>query len=279
MLYNHTIQRATAIMAIIAAICLNLIGCKAPEDIAYLRTIQDNQEQYITQAPVCTIQPDDLLSITVSSETPESAIPFNQETSRAINNGNSYTMVGSALPSNGYLVDGDGRITYPVFGRINVAGLTTADLADTLEQRLISSHYISDPEVTVRLLNNKVTVLGEVNLPGEVKVAGERITIFEAIAKCGDLTINGQRQNVLIVREENGKRLINRVDLTNESIFDSPYYYLRQNDVVYIEPNNMKKKMAQMNETKVLSLVSTGASIITSIFNVYYYYKIASTRR
>lgn len=267
-------NRNSIILSIVLAGML-LAGCVTPKDVAYLSTSVPDGSLVAEQQPHCTIQADDLLSITVSSETPESAIPFNQESNRAISNGTSYTTVGSTTAS-GYLVDSRGCITFPVFGTLRVAGLTTNELADTLEQRLIQAHYITDPEVSVRMLNYKVTVLGEVARPGQVPVAGERITLLEALAYCGDLTIYGQRKNVMIIRDADGRRTIASVDLTDQALMQSPYYYLQQNDVVYVEPNKMKKKMSQNSETKALSIVSTLASLASTIAMVFYYYKISS---
>lgn len=271
---NKYMNRNSIILSVVLAGML-LAGCAAPKDVAYLSAVGTDIPADTVSQPHCTIQTDDLIAITVSSETPESAIPFNQESNRAISNGTSYTNVGSTTAS-GYLVDLRGCITFPVFGTIKVAGLTTTELADTLEQRLIQANYITDPEVSVRLLNYKVTVLGEVARPGQVPVAGERITLLEALAYCGDLTIYGQRKNVMIIRDADGRRSTATVDLTDQALMQSPYYYLQQNDVVYVEPNRLKKMMSQNSETKVLSIVSTLASLASTVSMVFYYYKIST---
>ena len=216
------------------------------------------------------IQANDLLSIYVESLTPESTIQFNQETNKIASINGTVLNPGNSVVS-GYLVNHDGDIIFPVLGKIHVVGLTHNELAALIEKKLISDGHITDPVVTVKLMNFKVCVLGDVARPGQLVVAGERLTIFEALSMVGDLTIYGQRHNVTVIREENGLRTIGEVDLSSKSVFDSPYYYLHQNDVIYVEPNMRKKKNAE-RDPMAMTYVSSAVSIISVISSVFYYY-------
>ena len=148
--------------------------------------------------------------------------------------------------------------------------MTHNDLAKAIEQRLVAEGHIKDPVVTVKLMNFKVSVLGDVARPGQLVVDGERLTIFEALSMVGDLTIYGQRFNVTVIREENGMRTIGTIDLSSKEVFNSPYYYLHQNDVVYVEPN-MKKKTAE-RDPMIMSYISSGLSVVSVLSSVFYYY-------
>jgi polysaccharide export outer membrane protein len=139
----------------------------------------------------------------------------------------------------GYLVDNDGTIELPLIGKVKIGGLRTTDAADTIRTRL--GAYLKEPSVVVRNINFKISVLGEVKIPGIFVIPDEKITLPQILSMAGDLTIYGNRSNIMIIREENGKREYARLNLTSREIFDSPYYYLRKNDVVYVEP--IKSKM------------------------------------
>ena len=173
----------------------------------------------------------------------------------------------------GYLVNNEGDITFPVLGTVHVLGMTHAELAQELQRRLVSEGHILDARVTVRLMNFTVSVLGDVAKPGTIVASGERLTIFEALSMVGDLTIYGQRNNVTIIREENGQRTIGELDLTSKDVFESPYYYLHQNDVVYVEPNMKKKKTAD-RDPMLMTYITTGLSILTSLTSLVYYYML-----
>jgi polysaccharide export outer membrane protein len=171
----------------------------------------------------------------------------------------------------GYLVNNDGDIVFPVLGKIHVLGKTHTELAAELEQRLVGEGHILDAVVTVKLMNFRVSVLGDVQRPGQIQATGERLTIFEALSMVGDLTIYGQRHNVTVIREENGVRTIGEIDLSSKSVFDSPYYYLHQNDVVYVEPNMRKKKNAE-RDPMTMTYISSAVSIVSVLSSVFYYY-------
>ena len=174
----------------------------------------------------------------------------------------------------GYLVNNDGDIVFPVLGKIHVLGKTHTELAAELEQRLVGEGHILDAVVTVKLMNFRVSVLGDVQRPGQIQATGERLTIFEALSMVGDLTIYGQRTNIVVIREENGKRVIGEIDLTSQDVFESPYYYLHQNDVVYVEPNKKRKRSAD-HDPVYLTYISTGVSVLSLLLSAYYYYLLS----
>jgi len=217
--------------------------------------------------PKPVIQNNDLLSITVSSLNPEASAVFNQP-------GGANTSTSSAqptpttTPANGYLVDGEGNIQVPFLGSIKAAGLTKEELKDKLVKALIDKKLLVDPIITVRFLNFKVNVLGEVAHPTVVTVPSESITLLEALGLAGDLTIYAQRDNVLVIRDEDGKKVTHRLNLNTTELFSSPYYYLKSNDVVYVEPN--KSKVASTSRTQmwipiILSALSLGVIVVDRI--------------
>lgn len=204
---------------------LFISSCVPREKIVYfqgdLESIEELADQYSA-----TIQPDDLLAITVFGRNQEATRIFNQESNLMMGEGKTY------------LVDEEGNIEFPVFGKIKLAGLTRNEAIQYMKGML--SKEIIDPGVSITITNYRITVLGEVGSPGTYPLQNEKVTILEAIGMAGDLTINGLRENVLVVREENGKRNFYRVNLLTEEVFSSPVYYLAQNDVVYVEPNQNK---------------------------------------
>jgi len=236
-------------------LCVLLGGCKTKDNLTYFRTNTPTAEQVITKANwQLKVEPSDELSIIVSSDMPTVTDQFNLPNNQGDNKA--------------YLVDNQGYITLPKIGRLHVAGLTTSQIAEEVTRRV--SEYAEAPLVRVELLNFKVNVLGEVRNPHVVKVPGERCTILEAITQAGDLTVFGRRENVTLIREENGEISYHRLDLTDGNIFNSPYYYLQQNDVIYVEPTEVRKAQAEysVNDSYKIQVVSTivsGASVLASL--------------
>jgi polysaccharide export outer membrane protein len=187
-----------------------------------------------TAVPKLVVQNNDLLSISVSSLNPEASAIFNQP-----NNAGSSTTTTTTTAS-GYLVDGEGNIQFPFLGSIKAAGLTKDELKQKITKDLIEKKLLVDPIIVVRFLNFKVTVLGEVAHPTVITVPSEKISLLEAIGLAGDLTIYAQRDNVMVIREEDGKKVTKRLNLNSTELFNSPYYYLKTNDVVYVEPSKAK---------------------------------------
>jgi len=202
-----------------------------------------------------TIQSGDLLFINVSAINPEAAIPFNLYETPIVQNS-----VGNTKPIS-YLVDDAGYINFPVLGDLKVDGLTTKKLVKKLETDL--AEYISKPTINIRFANFRVSVLGEVARPGTFQVTNERISIIEAIALAGDLTIYGQRTNVLLVRIENGEKVFIPIDLTSKALFNSPYYNLKQNDIVYISPNKTRVNASTIGPNT--SVIISSASLLITL--------------
>lgn len=197
------------------------------------------------------IQPDDLLYINVASSNSEASQPFNFQIGES---GGSMSVVD--IEKRSYLVSREGNIEFPVLGTLKAAGLTRQEFTDMLRNRLQA--YLKDPIINLRFVNFKVSVLGEVNKPGKVESTGDRLTLIEAIAYCGDMTLFGMRNNILIIRDNQGEKTFTRVDITKADFVNSPYYYLKQNDVVYIEPRKAKVDSTAIggNVTTILTIAS-----------------------
>ena len=212
------------------------------------------------------IQPDDLLMIIVSADDPETAIPFNLSTISipTITNTNLISFRGQESIQY-YLVDTSGFIDFPVLGKLKVGGLSRSELMQLLEAKI--AKYIKNPIINIRLMNFKVSVQGEVTQPGTYPINSDRVTLIEAISMAKDLTIYGKRDNVLIIRELNGVKSYNRVDITKADFINSPFYYLAQNDVVYVEPNKTRINGAAVgaNTGVIISVTSLVITLITLI--------------
>ena len=239
-------------------------SCASSKKVVYLQDVVPLKQQDIEQKYEVYIHNDDLLAIMVNSKNPELALPFNMP------------MVAYQLGSEsggqqrvlGYLVDTNGDIDFPILGKLHVTGLTRLQLTDLVKQRLIDEDLIKDPIVTVQFLNYKVAVMGEVNRPGSFNISGDRITLLEALSMAGDLTIYGRRDRVAVIREKDGKRTILFHDLRSSDIFNSPCYYLQQNDIVYVEPNKAKAGQSEINQNKSVGVWLSAASILVSIVSL-----------
>ena len=202
-----------------------------------------------------------MLASIVNSKDPELALPFNMPLiSYQIGNQN----IGQQRLV-GYLVNQDGNIDFPILGEIHVEGLTRMQVTELIKKRLIEEELIKDPIVTVQFLNFKVSVIGEVGRPGTFDISGDRITLLEALSMAGDLTIYGRRDRVAVIREKDGKRSILYHDLRSSDIFQSPCYYLQQNDIVYVEPNNAKTGQSRINSNNSVGVWLSGVSVLASI--------------
>lgn len=238
-----------------------LMACSAPKEILYLQDISLIKEEPIDKNYEVIIHKDDLLAIIVNSKDPELALPFNMPLiSYQIGSQN----VGQQRLV-GYLVNQDGNIDFPILGEIHVEGLTRMQVTELIKKRLISEELIKDPIVTVQFLNFKVSVIGEVGRPGTFDISGDRITLLEALSMAGDLTIYGRRDRVAVIREKDGKRSILYHDLRSSDIFQSPCYYLQQNDIVYVEPNKAKTGQSRINSNNSVGVWLSGVSVLASI--------------
>jgi len=268
-------KRKTWYIALVAVVTLLVTSCAARREYAYLKDAPRNEEMPIVNNYTTTIFPGDRLKIHVDSRTPQSTYPFNEETNRSVRMPNSRKTVNAANKE-GLLVDQDGTIQYPVIGKIPAAGMTLDELARSIEGRLIEGRYVKDPTVTVSMPNFHVTVVGEVKTPKMIQVEGNRITIFEAIAQCGDVTMDGLRDKVKVIRFEGENVTVGEMDLTSRETLDSPFYYLKQNDVIYVEPTP-KKKRTSYSDDDWPKYISMGASSLRIAYLLVYRWIIRDT--
>ena len=201
------------------------------------------------------------MAIIVSADDPEIALPFNLKSYNTVNSKNTLDQVVYQL----YLVDKNGFIDFPIIGKLKLSGLTRTEVLILLKEKI--SVYIKDPIITFRITNFKVSIQGEVTLPGTYPIVSERVTLIEALSMARDLTIYGKRDNILIIREINGVKSYNRVDITKADFITSPFYYLAQNDVIYVEPNKTKINGAAVGANtgvfiSITSLLITVATLI-----------------
>lgn len=240
-------------------------SCRLPERIIYFQGNQETNQVATSYSPV--IKSDDILSVIVSSDKPESARPFNFQKSEI---GVEYQrLVGAPMPLglpilDGYLVDEEGFVVLPVVGRVFVSGLTRKQVMEKLMP--IYSEYLSNPVLNIKIMNFKISVLGDVRVPGVKLVSNERITILEALALAGDLNPTANRKNILVIRERDNIRTEFVIDLTQKSVFNSPAYFLQQNDVIYIEPTLAAQTQGTFWRTSLPTIVGLASFVVTTIF-------------
>lgn len=264
------------LQALALAIVLFAASCVSPKKSIYFNTraANDTVKDFanVLPRPEVVLKSDDIVAINVSS-----IDAFTQKDPVAIFNegGIAYALSAQGIGGNvgntggqqimkGYLIDVEGNIDFPVVGKVKFAGLSLAYAKDTLAQRL--KNYIKDPVVEVRIINYKVNMLGEVGRVGPVVAPNHKMNIMEAITAAGDIPITGRRDNILIVREKEGKLEFGRINLNSKNVFTSPYYYLQQNDIVYVEPNRIKRQ--EQNEFLRFYL-PTIASMLGTFFSIY----------
>lgn len=250
-----------------------LTSCYNSRKAVYFNNIQDTTLSNTLASVEPVIQPNDLLNISVTSLNPEASMVFNTPNITmpvtATSSGTTPSTGGYGTPQlMGYLVNSDGSIKFPVLGSVKAAGLTKRQLENLLTDTLTNRKLLVDPIVTARFLNFRVTVLGEVARPTTLNVANERISILEALGLAGDLTIYAKRDNVLLIREEGDKKIIKRIDLNSNDILLSPYYYLKTNDIVYVEPR--KDKIAATSRTQQLLPIILSAASLIAVVTLHY---------
>jgi polysaccharide export outer membrane protein len=239
------------------------VSCVNTRKAVYFNDIQDSTIPLTIADLEPVIQKNDLLSITVSSLNTKATETFNAPNTATIQAGST---TGNAIQATGYLVDQEGYIQFPVLGKIKATGLTKKALTDNITKSLVDSKQLLDPIVNIRYLNYRVTVLGEVARPTVVNVPNEKITLLEAIGLAGDLTLFAKRDNVMVLREEDGKRIVKRLDLNSNEILTSPYFYLKSNDIVYVEPNK-NKIQSTSRLTEWLPVLLSGLSLAIIIID------------
>jgi polysaccharide export outer membrane protein len=277
---NHLIGCAAALI-----ICSSIFpSCVNTRNLTYMQGSFDTAELSKLKIPEARVRPGDLLSIIIYSDNPEATALFNQSLI-TVNSSSGSSSSGGAGPTGtggggggtgstagaigggspttpGYLVDEDGNIQFqsPAIGTLHVEGLTRDSLKLLLDSKL--KQYLHNPYYTIRFMNYRFTMLGEVSRPGIFSIPGEHLSLLDALALAGDMTLYGRRDNILVIREYEGKREWKRLDLTKPDIMLSPYYYLQQNDVVYVEAN---RKKVQANDQSTIRNISIAATIVSTI--------------
>ncbi len=250
-------------------VLISIFSCKVPENVVYFQNSSNLESISSTNSFTPVFKVDDIVSIQVSAADMDAARPFNLMQGSTIStslgeNGAGTQASGGVEPT--YLIDEEGNIDFPVLGKLKIAGLTRIQVKEMIKEKL--KIYINDPIVSVRLKNFKFTVIGEVSNPGAYTIPNERVTVIEALGMAGDMTIKGKRGNVMVIRENDGVNTYHRLDLTSKSIFDSPVYYLAQNDVLYIEPNDSRMRESRTRSNIlgiILSIVGVAISTVALV--------------
>lgn len=255
-------KKGVVFTSLLLFVLLNNTSCKTREKLVYFQS-NSKSDSLVSKIYTPVYKVNDFVSITVFGADPEAVKPFNLPVVAYPQNDG---RVNGTPVQQGYFIDDIGNVSLPIIGNVKIAGLTR-DAATLLIQDKLAP-YIKDPIVSIRILNFKVTVLGEVKSPGQIQAVNERLSLLEAIGAAGDLLITGERKNVLVIRENNGLKKEYRVDLTSTELLSHPAYYLEQNDVVYIEPNSTKRKASVIGPGTSIaiafsSLVITTISILT----------------
>ena len=250
-----------------AVLGILLVSCSAQKRVWYLQDAQPFTPEQIAENGQIRIKPLDRLTIVVNSKDPELAVPFNSATSYNSLTGTNISGAANSQALQMRTVDENGMLEMPVIGKIECKGKTRSELAQAIAEKIIDGGYINDPTVNVQFADMKISVIGEVARPGFYDVTRDKVSIFDALAMAGDMTVYGVRSEGAVTREVDGVRTIEYLDLTSTDIFNSPAFYLQQNDVVYVKPNKYKAQTGEISQNRnfYLSLVGTAISVATLI--------------
>lgn len=254
-------HKTTIYLTILALLAL-LSSCGTHSRMVYFQNDQQDSLEVQNSQFTPTFKPDDFLSVIITANDIESVVPFNYPNvgiTQSVNQG--YSQGNPAKL--GYLVDPEGMVNLPILGKVKLGGLSRTEATDLLEEML--SSYLKNPVVNIQIQNFKITILGDVSRPGTFSIPNERITILEALGLSGDLGITGVRNNILVIREVDGYKKQYRIDLTTDEVLTSPVYYLEQNDVVYVEPNNAKRSQGTFWRSSGGIIISLTSLVITTI--------------
>ncbi len=256
--------RSTLVLVMIVVMC----GCTSTREVPYFQNIDEVDLSISKGLYTARIMPKDELTITVNATDPTTAAVFNLSVTRTLNNNNASMTTQQVLVT--YMVDNEGMINYPQLGKIYVAGMSCEELQNYICEKI--SHFFAPddpPIVTVRMANYRVTVLGEVNSPKVVTVGSEKMSVLEAIASAGDLSVYGQRKNVMVIREDaQGEKSHHILNLNDANVINDPYYYVQQNDVIYVTPNKTKARNSDIGQATNLTISIT--SILISLASLLY---------
>ncbi|WP_142786040.1 polysaccharide biosynthesis/export family protein [Changchengzhania lutea] len=233
--------------------CLVILNsCATKKDVVYFQNAKNFETIVDTDTFKAKLKTGDIVSIYVSTLDLTVTQPYNI----IRNTGNNGSLID-------YLIDSEGNIDFPVLGKVKLVGLTVEEAKELFKTKFAEGDLLKDPVIIIRILNFRVTIAGAVSNPGVYMVSGERISILEALTLAGDLTIKGRRDNVLVVRDFNGTKTYTRVDLTNKEVFNSPVYYLTQNDYIYVEPNNSSISNAS-GDSRIGTIISISSFVLTT---------------
>lgn len=255
-------------LPLILFLVLILSSCASIQKIAYFQNEPVDKELKMNKGPIIKVEPQDQLSIVVSSKDPLLASLFNlarvQQTVGQSSETGTNNKSGEIM---GYTVDSKGNIDFPILGEIHIEGLSREEIAKTIKDQLTNKNLIKDPIITVDFQNLYFSVLGEVSKPGQFNIDKDKTTLIEALSKAGDLTIYGERGKVYLTRQNNGTRITYQVDLRSSDIYNSPAFYIKQNDVIYVQPNNVKANQSTVNgnNVKSVSLWISVTSLLTTV--------------
>ena len=257
-------------LLLLLALSLLVASCTSYKNVPYLQNPEAvNDFEEVLPLYDAKIMPKDLLSITVNTTDPKAATPFNLTVQTPINAALTNISTTTQPTMQQYLVNNKGEIDFPVIGRLEVGGLTKNEAEDLIRERL-KPYLKESPIVTVRMSNYKISVLGEVARPGSFTIGNEKVNVLEALAMAGDMTVYGVRSEVAVTREVDGVRTIEYLDLTSKDLFNSPAFYIQQNDVIYVKPNKYKAQAGEISQNRnfYLSLVGTAISVATLIITL-----------
>lgn len=275
-------MKKTKILIATLGAVLMMASCSTPKNIPYFQDVVDGSSDSIAVSKTITIRPGDKISIIVNSKNTKIAAMFNLSYATRYMGAISDDVVSTAQNAGvqGYMVEDDGTIDFPVLGRVHVSGLTRDEISRLIKDKLISEGLVQDPVVTVEYLNLKVSVLGEVNKPGRVSIDRDAYTILDALSAAGDLTIYGMRESVRVIRSEEGLRKTYVVNLClAQNLYSSPVFYLQQNDMIYVEPNDVRARQSTVNGNNVrstsfwVSIASLLATVTNTVVLVLNYTK------
>jgi polysaccharide biosynthesis/export protein len=263
-------MRKSPFFLFVALTILLLSGCESAKNVAYFQNIDTTDLKKSAGLFTARIMPKDELTITVNSTDPAAAAPFNLAVTQTTSNNMKSMSTQQTLVT--YLVENDGTINFPKLGKIHVVGMSKQELQEYITEK-IKPNFADDetPIVTVKMSNYRVTVMGEVASPRVVSISSEKMSVLEAIASAGDLGIYGNRTDVLLIREDNsGEKTAHRLDLTDANIINDPYYYVQQNDVIYVTPNKTKAKNSDIGQSTTLwfSFTSILISLTSLLYNI-----------
>lgn len=252
-------------LAVLALISM-AISCAPVKNIAYFQDKAVNSPEKIDMHGGIVIQPKDMISIVVSCRNPELATMFNLPVI-SYQAGSEIVSAGGQQRLMGYVVDNDGFIDFPILGKLSVMGMTRWQLSETIKDMLSDKGYVNDAVVTVEFMNFKVSVIGEVARPGTYTVEGDKVNVLQALSLAGDLTIFGKRENVTVIREQDGKRVFYNVDLCSAEMFKSPGYNLQQNDIIYVEPSEVRARQSTVDDKgmRMTSILISSGSLLVSV--------------